>query len=217
MSKGKRTRRLLSVKALSLILAVILLVGTAVGGTLAWFTDQTNVVTNTFTVGNVVINLKETPVDEEGEPNGEPKENVQNNYPLVPGVTYTKDPVVTVEADSEKCYLFVKFEEKFVKFEEKNDSATYINYTSTLTEENQWYPVEGQTNVWYRTVEDTDADQSWHLLVDDEITIDYTTVKKDTMAAADQASLHYTAYAVQYYKTNNTPFTPVEAWAEVSE
>jgi len=34
--------------------------------------------------------------------------------------------------------------------------------------------------------------------------------------AVDEPTLTFTAYAVQYYKTNNTPFTVAEAWAKAT-
>lgn len=216
MSKRRSKRNGMTLKVLTLVLAVILLVGASVGGTVAWLSAKTEAVENTFTVGDVVIRLEETPItvkDNGTIEEGTPAEGVNNKYPLVPGVKYTKDPVVTVEADSEKCYLFVKFEEK-------GNSATYIQYTSNLTVQNGWTELEN--DVWYRIVEDTDADQQWYLLAggDDnhgEITINHETVKKDTMEQAKLASLTYSAYAVQYEKANGDAFTPAEAWAEVSK
>ena len=81
-------------KLLIPIMILILVIG-AVGGTLAWLTDKTDPVTNTFTVGNVDITLAET---------------TGKTYKMVPGQTITKYPKVTVEAGSEECWLFVKIE-----------------------------------------------------------------------------------------------------------
>ena len=47
-------------KTLALVLALTLLVAGVVGGTLAWLTDQTAEVKNTFTVGDINIGLTET-------------------------------------------------------------------------------------------------------------------------------------------------------------
>lgn len=88
---------------LTLLCAVLLVVG-SVMGTLAYLTSQDSV-TNTFTVGDVDIFLDETDVDENGDPI-EGKDRVKENlYHLLPGHTYTKDPMVTVEADSEESYV----------------------------------------------------------------------------------------------------------------
>ncbi len=85
------------------ICAVLLVVGSVVG-TLAYLTSQDTVV-NTFTVGKVAIKLDEAKVSEDGEEIvGAPR--VQSNqYHLVPGMTYVKDPTMTVEKASEASYV----------------------------------------------------------------------------------------------------------------
>ena len=79
-------------KVLLPVIAVALLLCCAVSGTLAWLMDKTDAITNTFTVGNVGITLEES----------------TTNYKMVPGCEIAKDPTVTVAANSEKCYVFVK-------------------------------------------------------------------------------------------------------------
>ena len=91
-------------RTLALILALVLVFGAAVGGTIAYLTD-TDTVTNTFTVGNVAITLDEAKVDEYGKA-VTPAERVDaNTYKLIPGHNYTKDPTVTVLKDSESSYI----------------------------------------------------------------------------------------------------------------
>ena len=88
------------VKALLMACCAVLLVFASVLGTLAYLTDTTEQVTNTFTVGNVAIELDETCAEgSEG--------NDQNGYELhlVPGVPVEKKPVVTVLEGSEACYV----------------------------------------------------------------------------------------------------------------
>ncbi len=82
--------------------AVLLVVGTILG-TVAYLQDTAEVV-NTFTVGNVHLKLDEAVVDEKGEPQGDRTET-GNAYHLIPGVTYTKDPTVTVLKGSEESYV----------------------------------------------------------------------------------------------------------------
>lgn len=50
-------------KMVAVLLAVALLIGCGIGGTLAWLMDTTPAVTNTFTVGNVDITLVESPYE----------------------------------------------------------------------------------------------------------------------------------------------------------
>ena len=71
-----------------------------VGTTLAFLVDKTDPIVNTFTVGNVDIELTET--------DGNGNNVTGNEYKLIPGHTYTKDPTVTVKKGSEACWLFVK-------------------------------------------------------------------------------------------------------------
>lgn len=92
-------------KALSLILCMALVATMAVMGTLAYLTDRSTV-ENTFTVGNVDITVDEEKVNPDGTPTPEDDDRVtENEYHLIPGQTYTKDPTMTVKAGSEKSYV----------------------------------------------------------------------------------------------------------------
>lgn len=96
-------------KALLLTLCAVLLVVGTVLGTLAYLTDRSTV-ENTFTVGNVDIKVDESDVNENGEqettPEGETKPRVEENeYHLLPGETYIKDPTMTVLKGSEESYV----------------------------------------------------------------------------------------------------------------
>lgn len=94
-------------KALLLTLCAVLLVAASVMGTMAYLTS-TDKVENTFTVGNVKITLDEAKVNTDGTP-VTPAERVKaNEYKLLPGHTYTKDPTVTVKAGSESSYIRMK-------------------------------------------------------------------------------------------------------------
>ena len=91
-------------KALLLTLCAVLLVAASVMGTMAYLTS-TDKVENTFTVGNVTITLDEAKVNTDGTP-AAPAERVKaNEYKLLPGHTYTKDPMVTVLNGSEASYI----------------------------------------------------------------------------------------------------------------
>ncbi len=102
-------------KTLALILTVTMLLGTVVGGTLAYLLDTDKAV-NTFTVGQVDIILNEAKVNEKGQKldadgivdtDGENLADrvTENTYHLIPGQTYVKDPTVTVVKDSEPSYV----------------------------------------------------------------------------------------------------------------
>lgn len=103
-------------KILISTLCLIIVAGVSVLGTMAYLQDQTDAVVNTFTMGQVKITLDETKVDEYGEPikkvddNGAPTEEndrtaTGNEYKMIPGHTYTKDPTVTITAGSEESFV----------------------------------------------------------------------------------------------------------------
>ena len=178
-------------KKLTTVLAIVLVVALSVAGTYAYLTSKTATITNTFTVGKVNITLAETTGPE---------------YQLIPGKEYKKDPVVTVEDGSEKCYLFVKFEEN-------GNAADYLDYTSLLAAPD-WTQGDGNkipSNVWYRVVDKSATDTTFHLLDGDIVTI-RNNVTNDNMTEAAKAELVYTAYACQYEGFENDA---AGAWAEV--
>ena len=196
-------------KKLMTVLALVLVVAMSVAGTIAFLTDTTDPIANTFTVGNVYIDLTET-FNTDTDNNGTAD---AWKAQLIPGTTYAKDPVVTVIADSEDCWLFVKFEEK-------NDAATYLNYTSNLTTDNGWTQGDGTnipTYVWYRAVPKAATNTSFQLLAGDNtypngcISVK-NNVTNDNMNTAANAQLVYTAYACQ-----SANMTAEAAWAEVSK
>lgn len=180
-------------KKLTTVLAIVLVVALSVAGTYAYLTSKTATITNTFTVGNVKIDLAETTGTE---------------YQLIPGKVHKKDPVVTVKGGSEKCYLFVKFEEN-------GNPADYLTYTSTLTEANGWTKGTGTIpgNVWYCVVDKSADNTAFHLLDGDKVTIK-NNVTNDNMTEAAKAELVYTAYACQYEGFENNA---AGAWDAVSK
>lgn len=91
-------------KVLITTLCAVLLVTVSVLGTLAYLTSQDSVV-NTFTVGKVNISLDEAAVNADGTEIAGADRVKENNYHLIPGQTYVKDPTLTVKAKSEDSYV----------------------------------------------------------------------------------------------------------------
>ena len=99
-------------KALLLALCAAALSVGVTFGTLAYLTD-TEAVVNTFTVGQVGIELTEAAVNKNGEKIDitddkqitDADRRTKNEYHLLPGHTYFKDPTVTVDADSSDAYI----------------------------------------------------------------------------------------------------------------
>lgn len=83
-------------------LIVVAFVGVAI--TVAYFTDTDKSV-NVFTVGDVDITLSETKVNQNGEVSEENERVKENQYHLIPGHEYTKEPIITITAGSEEAHI----------------------------------------------------------------------------------------------------------------
>lgn len=175
-------------KALLLSLCAVMLVTASVLGTMAYLTSTDEVV-NTFTVGNVAITLDETDVD-----NSTPGENDRdqaNEYKLMPGKEYVKDPIVHVDADSEDCYLFVKVANEIADIE---DTKTVLEQMG----EHGWVAVDGAEGVYVYTQNDVLA----VVKGDTDVTVFDTfkvsgNVDNDTLASYTDKKIDVTAYAIQ--------------------
>lgn len=198
----------ISTKLLMVIMALTLVIGFGFGGTLAWLLDSTEEVTNTFTDSDINITLTEKTGEE---------------YKMVPGYTIDKDPVVTVEAESEDCWLFVEVEES-------DDLDDYISYAiadgwiagTGLDDENPSTDENGvPVGVYFREVSsNSNENQEFYVLENNEVTVNSTVTKKmmDSMDGVDsngetetdaakaelaaRPTLSFKAYAVQLWKTN---------------
>lgn len=122
-------------KALLLSLCAVLLVAASVLGTMAYLTSQ-DAVTNTFSVGSVAITMDESDVDNSTE--GENDRDKANNYKLLPGHQYTKDPIIHVASTSENCYLFVIVKNEIAAIE--SDAAGDKTVAAQIVE-NGWNEV----------------------------------------------------------------------------
>lgn len=192
---SKRKKKGVSTKVFLSLLALVLVVGCAVGGTIAWLTATTEPVVNTFTYGKIKIELTETTGTE---------------YKIIPGVNISKDPKVTVKADSEACWLFVKVAEK----------GTFVTDKVTYSIANGWMPLDATNHpgVYYREVDAVTADTNFNVLTGDAtypngvVTVSENLTKAEVNSvAATQPTLTFTAYAVQKDGIN----TAADAWDKV--
>lgn len=165
-----------SFRGLVLVLALALIVGVAGGATFAWLTAKSDTVVNTFTYGDISIELKETTGD---------------SYKIIPGVDIEKNPLVTVKAGSEACWLFVKVEEE----------GTFVANKVTYSIADGWTKGDGTkipANVYYRAVDAVKNDTDFAVLKDNKITVSDTLTKidiKDILTTTPKLSI--TAYAIQ--------------------
>mgnify|MGYP004642531887 CR=1 FL=1 len=183
-------------KGLALVLALALMVVSAVAGTLAWLTANSQTVVNTFTTSNITVKLEET--------TGE-------NYQMIPGYTITKDPKATVLTGSEDCFLFVKLD--------KSDNFdTFLTYTMA----DGWTELTGDGitgKVYYRTVEGNQIGETYSVLANDQVTVNGT-VTKEQMNDMDagkiaKPTLTITAYASQLHKSATEDFDAATAWDNI--
>lgn len=139
--------------ALIMVVAMILVSALSVAGTLAWLQDATKVVTNTFSVGDVKFaqnlngGLDEADVDQFGDYDGANKNVydrvIENEYKLVPGATYTKDPTIHLAEDNEPAFVFVKVANPIEEIEAEGDTTI-----KKQMEANGWVLFDEENNVW---------------------------------------------------------------------
>lgn len=169
-------------KALLLTLCAALLVCATVLATMAFLTD-TDSVKNTFTVGNVAITLDEAEVDANGKAVTPENRVDANQYKLIPGKTYDKDPTIHVAPNSEDCWLFVKLENGLVDI----TGATTIENQMTA---NGWTVIDDTQNIYaYQSIASANADVA--------VFKTFTLAETAAVEGYETAEIVVTAYAVQ--------------------
>ncbi len=170
-------------KMMALLLALTLVLGCAIGGTVAYLQMKTDSVVNTFTTSDVSITLEESA----SQWNDNDNSALTNSYKMVPGAVLAKDPKVTVIGGSEACYVFVEIVES-------DNFGDYLEYTVA----DGWTPIATNSNVYYRTVDASNADQEFAVLLNNQVTVKSTVTKTDMAEANGKLpTLTFTAYAIQ--------------------
>ena len=172
-------------KILLICVCAVMIAAMSVLSTLAYLKDEASV-KNTMTVGQVYISMDESPVDLYGNKvNGD--RVTENTYKLIPGQKYVKDPIVTVKADSEDCYVYVKLVNEISAIEDVPTVASQIL-------EQGWTELDGIEGVYHKKVSKSETDTE--LKVFESFTIDGG-VDNETLAQYEDAKVSVTAYAVQ--------------------
>ena len=191
-------------KALIMVLCAVLLVSTTMFATIAYLTSKDEV-NNTFTVGNVHITLDEAKVNPDGTlvPNADRVK--ENEYKLIPGHEYIKDPTVTVKANSEECYVRalvtlnkrealyslpsdIKIEDCFVI---NNESWTYKNMTADTEKDTYTY------EFWYNSIVETTRDKDTQLPAVFEKIIVPESLTNAQLATLTGLEINVVAHAIQ--------------------
>lgn len=195
-----------SKRVLVLALALVLLLGCGIGGTIAWLTANSGTVTNTFTVGDIDIKLEEHPFKAnsttELDTTATPVTAI-DTYKVVPGGSQPKDPFVTVEKESEKCYVYVCIENQLVI---GDDVVGTIDVTS------DWTAIrtnDNKTLYRYNSVVDAAAEDKV-LPVFTKVQYDGEKILKTNIETLDGKKIILNAFA---HQSDNTTQTVADAAA----
>lgn len=178
-------KKFIAILSVFVMLALTMVVGCAVDGTVAWLVSESESSVSTFTLGD--INIKLT-----GESESQPLK-------IIPGVEITRSLKVTVEPNSEACWLFVKVEgTNWSHFPDANGTAK-VSYSVDV--QNGWIALSGHPGVYYREVSAEDAKTGMVYDVNCNVTVskELTKAEVNSIASGTQPQLSFTAYAVQRY------------------
>lgn len=186
-------------KTFAVLLVMVLVIGCVIGGSVAWLVSNPDSVVNTFTYGDINITLAET---------------TGNSFKILPGNNILKDPKVTVQANSEACWLFVKVDESnWPTFTEGTPATRKVNYAIA----EGWTALDGVPGVYYRKVDATlSTGEEFSVLKDNEVTVsenltkaEVNEINKTNAENNAQTKLTFTAYAVQ---RDSNITTAAQAW-----
>lgn len=175
-----------------------------VSGTIAYLQDSTDNIENVFTAGSVAISLTESVVSDDGVPVlPASRTSSGQTYKLVPSHSYIKDPIVTVEANSEPCYVYLLVDNPITAIEDSTAGtiASQISAAgwSTLTASSgnlycNSHALTSTQTLYYKSVSASSSDQDLSTFT--SLNIDLWADTADIEAAAN-TSLNVTAFAVQ--------------------
>lgn len=196
-------------KKIAVAVSLLLVLALSIGGTIAWLTDKTQAITNTFTVGKVDIELT--------EPAGE---QINYAYAIVPGDAYAKDPTITVAKNSEKSYVFVTIAETNNTITVDNQSVPIVQWAIA----DGWTPLEGATGakVYYQEVDKPTADagtvlqvfagnsnknelKNGQVTINENLTMDDVTNSTKPAIKIQAAAIQFANIADEYDAWNNLP------------
>lgn len=179
-------KKFIAILSVFVMLALTMVVGCAVDGTVAWLVSESKSSVSTFTLGD--INIKLT-----GESESQPLK-------IIPGVEIRRSLKVTVEPNSEACWLFVKVEEtNWPDLKETDGTTRKVSYSVDV--QNGWTALNTHPGVYYREVSAEDAKTGVEYDVNGVVAVskELTKAEVNSIASGTQPQLSFTAYAVQRY------------------
>lgn len=171
--------------------AIVVILGGIVSGTVAWMFVKSEPVSNTFTYGDLRLELIESDslIGDEDE--------YINKYNIKPGIEVAKDPYIEVGSGTIDCWVFVKIN--------KSDNLdTFIEYEPA----DGWDELE--KDVYCRKVKSSDVSQGFYILKDNKVSVKDSVTQQmlDELAEEDYPSISFTAYAIQTFDGE----TAKDAW-----
>ena len=208
-------------RVLLLLACAVMLVSLSVGATLAYLTGKDEVV-NTFTVGEVYIELDEADVDNTTTTPNEGANHIgrdkANTYHILPHATFDKDPIVWVKETSEKAYLYIQVTNEIADIEVQDDENRPTVDVQILA--NNWTKMStnGDTTVYYKVFDPTVVKTQENFNIDwkfDTFTHVYIAdhLNSADIAEYNQATVVVNAYAIQYAGFEEKP---ADAWAALN-
>ena len=190
-NNSKLNKKIIAMLSVFIMLAMVA-IGRSVSGTVAWLVSKSESKVSTFTLGDINITLAESDFGSQ-------------SIKIIPGIDIKKDPKVTVMANSEACWLFVKVEERnWPEFKEADGTTRKVSYSVN----NGWNALEKNPGVYYREVSAEEAQKGidYTVLAGNEnclsgvIKVSQELTKAEINSiifSGNQPSLTFTAYAVQ--------------------
>ena len=183
-------KKFIAILSVFVMLALTMVVGCAVDGTVAWLVSQSETSVSEFTLGNINIGL----TDESGS----------QPLKIIPGAEIKRSLKVEVKPNSEACWLFVKVE--------GTNWPANVFY-SVAEETGGWKPLSASDypGVYYREVSAGTANHGTWYRATGVVTVSKDLTKADIesiASAGTQPRLSFTAYAVQRYGIDDV----AEAW-----
>lgn len=180
-------KKFIAILSVFVMLALTMVAGCAVDGTVAWLVSKSEPSVSTFTLGDINIGLTE--------------ESGSQPLKIIPGVEIKRSLKAKVFPGSEACWLFVKVE--------GTNWPAKVSY-SVAGGTSGWTALSGYPGVYYREVPAENAkygvgyDVTGVVAVSEEL----TKAEINGIANGPKPQLSFTAYAVQRDGIDNV----VEAW-----
>ena len=190
-------KKFIAILSVFVMLALTMVVGCAVDGTVAWLVSESKSSVSTFTLGDINIELTES-------------ESGNQPLKIIPGVDIKRSLKVTVEPNSEACWLFVKVEGTDWPACRDTNGTAKVSY-SVAGGIDGWKVLDNYNypGVYYREVSAKDAETGMEYDVNCNVTVSKELTKAEINGiAGTQPQLSFTAYAVQRYGIDDV----AEAW-----